>query len=197
MDIEDEKLGGEIASELLELVPYYRRIGQVQDFQLMMNLYAQLFMNLKPITQIGVELVKQDQPAAERDWAKLAYQLFQKMEKLEGYAKEKNETDTYFRFLSVFASPFQYLRPIVEQKVNAYHDAERKKKHGTAKKFRRIQTDPNVVIEHCADCPGGGQQSQTNLKGPRTFKANKANKVKTREQRVQEERHRLLDTKEI
>lgn len=186
-----QDLSSEILNELLDFAPYFRRIGQVQDYELMMNLYARLFPELGPVTKIGIEVVGFDQNIPELDWPKLAYRTFKRLEQLEDYTKKSSETETYFRLLKLFGSPFAPLRGIVSEKVTAYQDDERKRQHGKASNFSRIQTDANVVIQHCADCPGE-QQQQTNLKGPRTFTANKSNKVLTRNEQVKEAREKLL-----
>lgn len=197
MEGNELKLGEEIAAELVEFAPYFRYKGQVVDYKNMVGHFEQLFYDVDRVVSKANAAIEQDQPVDSTDWATKANAFFKKLEQFENYAYESDNVDSYFSLLQLFTTPFQYLRPIVAQKLSAYHDAERKRVHGTATTFSRIQTDPSVVIEHCADCPGSGQQQQTNLKGPRTFQANKNNVVKSREQQVQEERERLLNTEEI
>lgn len=189
-------LSGDVLTDLLDFAGYFHRIGLTKDYQLMLGIYGNLFPDLKEVTRLGIDVVGNTSVEIERDWGKAANGVWKKLEQLEPYAEEAGKVTDYFRVLEIFVQPFQYLASDFVQKVEAYHEKEIKLKHGTAKKFSRIQADRSVKIEHCADCPGG-QQQQTNLKGPRTFKANRNNKVKTREQQVQEERERLLNTEEI
>lgn len=191
-----QDLSSETLNELLNFSGYFHRIGLTADFKLMLDIYGTLFPDLKDVTRLGSNTVGKTSVEIERDWGNEAHALWKKLLKLELYAEEAEKVADYFRVLELFVSPFQYLRATLSQKLNKYHDAERKRVHGTAKKFSRIQTDPNVVIERCADCPGSGQQQQTKLKGPRTFKARKDAKIKTREEMIQEERARLLNSED-
>lgn len=195
MQVNYTDLSSEVLNDLLDFAGYFHRIGLTKDYQLMLDIYGNLFPELKDVTRLGIGVVSHTKIEVERDWGKAANGLWKKLLKLEPYAEEVEKVADYFRVLEIFVQPFQYISPIFAQKVDAYHEKERRLKYGTAKKFRRIETDPNVVVEHCADCPGGGQQ-ETNLRGPRSFKANKANKVKTREEMIQEERERLLNSED-
>lgn len=190
-------LSGDVLSDLLTFSSYFHRIGLTKDYQLMLDIYGNLFPDLKDLTQLGSNTVGKTSVEIERDWGNEAKKLWKRLEQLEPYVMEAGRMDDYFRVLTIFVQPFQYISPIFAQKFDAFQEKERKLKHGTAKKFSRIQTDPDVKIERCADCPGGGQQSQANLKGPRTFKARKDAKIKTREEMIQEERQRLLNSEEI
>lgn len=191
-----QDLSSETLNDLLFFSGYFHRIGLTKDYQLMLSIYGDMFPDLKDVAQLGIDVVSHATIEVERDWGNEAKRLWKKLEQLEPYAATAGKMNDYFRVLEIFVQPFQYLAPIFGQKVDAFHEKERKLKHGTAKKFSRIQADRSVKIEHCADCPGG-QQQQTSLKGPRTFKANKNNVVKSKEQRVQEAREKLLSSEEI
>lgn len=197
MHVSIENLSEEVLNELLYFSEYFHRIGLTADYKLMLDIYGNLFPELKDVTRLGINVVSHATIEVERDWGSEANKLWKKLGKLEPHVAKAGKMNDYFRVLQLFVSPFQYLIPICDERINAYHDAERKLKYGKATKFRRIETDPNVVVEHCADCPGGGQQQETNLKGPRTFKANPNNKVKSKEQRIQEERAKILSGEEI
>lgn len=186
-----QDLSSETLNGLLNFSGYFHRIGLTKDYKLMLDIYGTLFPELKDVTRLGIDVVSHTKIEVERDWGNEAKKLWKRLEQLEPYVMEAGRMDDYFRVLTIFVQPFQYISPIFAQKFDAFQEKERKLKHGTAKKFSRIQTDPDVKIERCADCPGSQQQG-SNLKGPRTFKANKSNKVLTRDERVKEAREKLL-----
>ena len=112
-----ENLSTDVLNGLLDFSGYFHRIGLTKDYKLMLDLYGKLFPELKAMTQIGIDVVDLPQLEIQRDWGKAAHKLWAKLEQIEPDTLESEKMNDYFRVLEIFVLPFQYLAPILAEKV--------------------------------------------------------------------------------
>lgn len=196
MQRNDQLLGEEILTELLGFSPYFRKVGQVADYKLLMGLYGRLFLNLTGGTETGIEVVDQPKDVPDLDWGKLGRETFAKLLELEGYAEEIGEKQAYLQVLKIFASPFPPLRPLAGQEIQKDLKKRHSKKDlGQAKTFTRIAPGDPAAVEHCADCPGN-QSKRAEGSPMRTFKGGRG-QIKTLSEKIAEAREKALKGEDI